>query len=78
MKIGDLINIHVDGKGSGGELLKSCLVLTSYCDSYAKTNRKNNSRWVIAQVLVDGKVRLVRLYWDDEYEVISSFEGLSA
>jgi len=71
MKAGDLVDIFLEGKGSGGEHLRSCLVLSSFHDPTARMVRDNNSRWIVARVLVGGSVRLVHLYWDDEYEIVS-------
>ena len=69
MKPGDLVHIYFDGKGSSGEELLG-LVLTSFVNPFAKVMKDNNSRWISARLLVDGRVRHADLYWDDDFEVI--------
>jgi hypothetical protein len=35
-------------------------------------NRDNNSRWISSRMLVDGRPRVVDLYWDDDVEVLNT------
>ena len=67
---GDLIRIHFDGLGSTGETLDGIVLNVMFVDHLAKLNRDNNSRWISTRMLVDGRPRVVDLYWDDEVEVI--------
>ena len=69
MKPGDLVRIYHDGKGTSGEIWDG-LVLDVYIDSRAKERRDNNSRWITGRILVDGRPRIMNLYWDDEVEVL--------
>jgi len=68
--VGDLIRIHFDGLGSSGETLDGIVLDVFFVDHMAKLNRDNNSRWISSRMLVDGRPRVVDLYWDDEVEVI--------
>ncbi len=70
MKPGDLVRIYYDGKGSSGEILDG-LVLSVFIDSHAKEKKDNNSRWITGRILVDGRPRIMNLYWDDDWEIIS-------
>jgi hypothetical protein len=70
MKPGDLVHIYFDGKGSSGEELLG-LVLTSFVNPFAKVMKDNNSRWISARLLVDGRVRQADLYHDDDFEVMN-------
>lgn len=70
MKVGDLVRIYYDGKGSSGEILDG-LVLSVFIDSRAKEKKDNNSRWITGRILVDGRPRIMNLYWDDDWEIIS-------
>ena len=67
---GDMIRIHFDGLGSTGETLDGIVLDVMFVDHLAKLNRDNNSRWISSRMLVDGRPRVVDLYWDDEVEVI--------
>ena len=42
-----------------------------FVDHRAKLNRDNNSRWISTRMLVDGRPRVVDLYWDDEVELLN-------
>ena len=68
--VGDLVRIHFDGLGSFGETLNGIVLDVMFVDHLAKLNRDNNSRWISSRMLVDGRPRVVDLYWDDEVEVI--------
>jgi len=68
--VGDLVRIHFDGLGSFGETLDGIVLDVMFVDHLAKLNRDNNSRWISSRMLVDGRPRVVDLYWDDEVEVI--------
>ena len=70
MKPGDMVHVYLDGKGSSGEEL-TCLVLSCFVNPFAKVMRDNNSRWISAQILVDGRKRTLDLYWDDDFEVLN-------
>lgn len=67
---GDMIRIHFDGLGSTGETLDGIVLDVMFVDHMAKLNRDNNSRWISSRMLVDGRPRVVDLYWDDEIQVI--------
>ena len=67
---GDMIRIHFDGLGSFGETLDGIVLDVMFVDHLAKLNRDNNSRWISSRMLVDGRPRVVDLYWDDEIEVL--------
>jgi hypothetical protein len=69
MKPGDLVRVYFDGKGASGEIWDG-LVLDAFVDHRAKKNRDNNSRWITGRILVDGRPRIMNLYWDDDYEVL--------
>jgi hypothetical protein len=66
----DMVRIHFDGLGSFGETLDGIVLDVMFVDHLAKLNRDNNSRWISSRMLVDGRPRVVDLYWDDEVEVI--------
>ena len=66
--VGDLVRIHFDGLGSSGETLDGIVLNVMFVDHLAKLNRDNNSRWISSRMLVDGRPRVVDLYWDDEIE----------
>ncbi len=68
--VGDMVRIHFDGLGSFGETLDGIVLNVMFVDHLAKLNRDNNSRWISSRMLVDGRPRVVDLYWDDEVEVI--------
>jgi hypothetical protein len=68
--VGDMVRIHFDGLGSFGETLDGIVLDVMFVDHLAKLNRDNNSRWISSRMLVDGRPRVVDLYWDDEVEVI--------
>ena len=70
MKRGDLVRIYYDGKGSSGEIWHG-LVLDVFIDPRAKEKRDNNSRWITGRIFMDGKPRIMNLYWDDDWELIS-------
>lgn len=70
MKPGDLVRIYYDGKGSSGEIWHG-LVLDVFIDPRAKEKRDNNSRWITGRIFMDGKPRIMNLYWDDDWELIS-------
>jgi len=70
MKPGDLVRIYYDGKGSSGEIWHG-LVLDVFIDPRAKEKRDNNSRWIAGRIFMDGKPRIMNLYWDDDWELIS-------
>ena len=70
MKPGDLVRIYHDGKGSDGEILEGLMLDIFHIDPRAKKNRDHNSRWITGRILVDGRPRIMNLYWDDEVEVI--------
>ena len=70
MKPGDLVRIYYDGKGSSGEIWHG-LVLDVFIDPRAKEKRDNNSRWITGRIFMDGKPRIMNLYWDDDWEIIS-------
>jgi hypothetical protein len=67
---GDMIRIHFDGLGSTGETLDGIVLNVMFVDHMAKLNRDNNSRWISSRMLVDGRPRVVDLYWDDEVEIL--------
>jgi hypothetical protein len=67
---GDLIRIHFDGLGSTGETLDGIVLNVMFVDHLAKLNRDNNSRWISSRMLVDGRPRVVDLYWDDDVEIL--------
>ena len=67
---GDMIRIHFDGLGSSGETLDGIVLDVFFVDHMAKLNRDNNSRWISSRMLVDGRPRVVDLYWDDEVEIL--------
>ena len=69
---GDMIRIHFDGLGSSGETLDGIVLDVFFVDHMAKLNRDNNSRWISSRMLVDGRPRVVDLYYDDEIEIINS------
>jgi hypothetical protein len=69
---GDMIRIHFDGLGSFGETLDGIVLDVMFVDHLAKLNRDNNSRWISSRMLVDGRHRVVDLYWDDEVEVLNT------
>ena len=69
---GDMIRIHFDGLGSTGETLDGIVLDVMFVDHLAKLNRDNNSRWISSRMLVDGRPRVVDLYWDDEVEVLNT------
>ena len=71
LSIGDMVRVHFDGKGSSGEILDGLVLDVFFVDSVAKKRRDNNSRWITASMLIDGRPRVVHLYWDDEYEILS-------
>ncbi len=71
MKRGDLVRIYHDGKGSDGEILEGLMLDIFHIDPRAKKNRDNNSRWITGRILVDGRPRIMNLYWDDDWELIS-------
>jgi len=68
---GDMIRIHFDGLGSTGETLDGIVLDVMFVDHLAKLNRDNNSRWISSRMLVDGRPRVVDLYWDDEVELLN-------
>ena len=68
--VGDMVRIHFDGLGSSGETLDGIVLDVMFVDHMAKLNRDNNSRWISSRMLVDGRPRVVDLYWDDEIEVL--------
>ena len=68
--VGDLIRIHFDGLGSTGETLAGIVLDVFFVDHMAKLNRDNNSRWISSRMLVDGRPRVVDLYWDDDVEIL--------
>ena len=68
--VGDMVRIHFDGLGSFGETLDGIVLDVMFVDHMAKLNRDNNSRWISSRMLVDGRPRVVDLYWDDEIEVL--------
>ena len=68
---GDMIRIHFDGLGSSGETLDGIVLDVMFVDHMAKLNRDNNSRWISSRMLVDGRPRVVDLYWDDEVELLN-------
>ena len=68
--VGDMVRIHFDGLGSFGETLDGIVLDVMFVDHLAKLNRDNNSRWISSRMLVDGRPRVVDLYWDDEIEVL--------
>ena len=70
MKPGDLVRIYYDGKESSGEIWHG-LVLDVFIDPRAKEKRDNNSRWIAGRIFMDGKPRIMNLYWDDDWEIIS-------
>ena len=70
MKRGDLVRIYHDGKGASGEIWDG-LVLDVYIDPRAKKSRDNNSRWITGRILVDGRPRIMNLYWDDHVEILN-------
>ena len=53
-----------------GEVIEG-IVLDSFEDKRAKEWKDNNSRWISSRMLVDGRPRIVDIYWDDEYEILS-------
>jgi hypothetical protein len=65
-----MVRIHFDGLGSFGETLDGIVLDVMFVDHLAKLNRDNSSRWISSRMLVDGRPRVVDLYWDDEVEVI--------
>jgi hypothetical protein len=67
---GDMIRIHFDGLGSSGETLDGIVLNVMFVDHMAKLNRDNNSRWISSRMLVDGRPRVVDLYWDDDVEIL--------
>ena len=67
-----MIRIHFDGLGSTGETLDGIVLDVMFVDHLAKLNRDNNSRWISSRMLVDGRHRVVDLYWDDEVEVLNT------
>jgi len=69
--VGDLVRIHFDGLGSTGETLDGIVLDVMFVDHMAKLNRDNNSRWISSRMLVDGRPRVVDLYWDDEVELLN-------
>lgn len=71
MNIGDYVRIYFDGKGSSGEVIEG-IVLHCFEDRRAKQWKDNNSRWISSRILVDGRPRIADLYWDDDFEVLSS------
>jgi hypothetical protein len=71
-RVGDLIRIHFDGLGSYGETLDGIVLDVMFVDHMAKLNRDNNSRWISSRMLVDGRPRVVDLYWDDDVEVLNT------
>ena len=68
---GDMIRIHFDGLGSTGETLDGIVLDVFFVDHMAKLNRDNNSRWISSRMLVDGRPKVVDLYWDDEVELLN-------
>jgi hypothetical protein len=72
LSVGNLARIYFDGKGSSGETLDGIVLNVIHVDHMAKLNRDNNSRWISSRMLVDGRPRVVNLYWDDEVEIINS------
>jgi hypothetical protein len=70
--VGDMVRIHFDGLGSFGETLDGIVLDVMFVDHLAKLNRDNNSRWISSRMLVDGRPRVVDLYWDDEVEVLNT------
>ena len=69
--VGDMVRIHFDGLGSFGETLDGIVLDVMFVDHLAKLNRDNNSRWISSRMLVDGRPRVVDLYWDDEVELLN-------
>jgi len=67
-----MVRIHFDGLGSSGETLDGIVLDVMFVDHMAKLNRDNNSRWISSRMLVDGRPRVVDLYWDDEVEVLNT------
>jgi len=67
-----MVRIHFDGLGSFGETLDGIVLDVMFVDHLAKLNRDNNSRWISSRMLVDGRPRVVDLYWDDEVEVLNT------
>lgn len=65
-----MVRIHFDGLGSTGETLDGIVLNVMFVDHMAKLNRDNNSRWISSRMLVDGRPRVVDLYWDDEVEIL--------
>ena len=73
MKVGDLVRIYHDGKGSSGETVDGLVLHVFFIDHRSKACRDNNSRWISARILVNGGgPRVVDLYWDDDFEVVIS------
>jgi hypothetical protein len=68
--VGDMVRIHFDGLGSFGETLDGIVLDVFFVDHMAKLNRDNNSRWISSRMLVDGRPRVVDLYWDDDVEIL--------
>jgi hypothetical protein len=67
---GDMVRIHFDGLGSFGETLDGIVLDVMFVDHMAKLNRDNNSRWISSRMLVDGRPRVVNLYWDNDVEIL--------
>ena len=67
-----MVRVYLDGKGSSGETLDGIVLDVFFVDHFAKLNRDNNSRWISSRMLVDGRHRVVDLYWDDEVEVLNT------
>ena len=68
MKTGDLVRIYIEPHNY--DETYTGIVLQCYINESAKLKKCDTERWIFVKMLIDGKIQLHHLYWDDDYEIL--------